>query len=258
MRMSESPKFPLVITTALSPGPGVPYLAVEKGRQRTQETLYSILWWICQSDFTEFVVIDATNDGSLKVPLETLAAACGKKLEFFAAPSDSSLVIRYGKGYGEGMALETVFDESQILRGAMGFFKCTGKLIVLNYQACVRQAMHRDFFFDAPRNLPKFVDTRFYFASKDFWNKHLRAAYRAVNDPAGKFLEHAYFDAITQAANIPFNPVVIRYSGVSGTSGHRYDISERHYRFLVALRTARGVLLRLTGKASNGKSRRPR
>jgi hypothetical protein len=135
------------------------------------------------------------------------------------------------------------------LRDCDGFFKCTGKLIVTNYLDCVRLARSKDFYFDAPRNLPNFVDTRFYFVSKEFWANHVRYSYKNVNDADGLFLEHAYFKSITLVKRIPFNPVVIRYSGTSGTSGGNYQVTPREYVFLVTLRGIHGVYQRLRTQA---------
>lgn len=239
--MNPSIDFPLVITTAFSPKSDVPYLAVHKGDLRTRETVYSIAWWICKSQFQKIVIVEATGCDSLAESLKHLAVACGKQLEYIAVENDYESVARYGKGFGEGFALDIAFDKSNILRNSRGFFKCTGKIIVSNYLACMRQATSKDFYFDAPRDLPNFVDTRFYFVSKEFWMKNLRYSYKNVNDAKGIFLEHAYFKSITQVSTIPFNPVVIRHSGTSGTSGESYHVGFRRYVARVALRRGYGV-----------------
>ncbi|MHB8390974.1 MAG: hypothetical protein ACYDBH_15570 [Acidobacteriaceae bacterium] len=239
--MNSSIEFPLVITTAFSPKSDVPYLAVKKGDLRTRETVHSIVWWICKSEFERIVIIETTGCDSLAEPLKSLAAACGKQLEYIAVENDYESVARYGKGFGEGFALDMAFDKSSILRDSEGFFKCTGKIIVSNYLACMRQARSKDFYFDAPWDLPNFVDTRFYFVSKEFWMKNLRYSYKDVNDVNGIFLEHVYFNSIARVSTIPFNSVVIRHSGTSGTSGDSYHLSFRKYVARVALRRGYGV-----------------
>lgn len=220
--MTEALEFPLVIPTAFAPRSDVPYVGLKQGDLRNRATVYSIAWWLCQSNFDKIVVVETTGDASLASSLQTLAAACGKTLEFHAIDNDHASVARRGKGFGEGFALDRAWDRSQILQQCSGFFKCTGKIVVENYRECIAFARGKQFYFDAPRTLPNFVDTRFYFATRDFWLRNLRYAYKSVDDPGKFYLEHAYFQAIAQVAPVPFNPIVFRYSGVSGTSGDSY------------------------------------
>jgi hypothetical protein len=223
-------EFPLVITTAFSPKSDVPYVALKKGELRTRETVYSIAWWICRSEFDKFIVVDATGDATLSAPLTELARACGKSLEYIAIQNDDESVARYGKGFGEGFALDSALERSAVFAESKGFFKCTGKIIVDNYLQCVEHAKTKQFYFDFPRGIPNFVDTRFYFTSKSFWEANLRDAYKKVNDPRGVFLENAYYESIRKVAEIPYNPVVIRLRGLSGTSSETFEISSIMYR----------------------------
>jgi hypothetical protein len=248
-------EFPLVITTALAPKSDVPYVALKKGEVRTRETLYSIAWWLCKSEFEKIVIVETTGCDSLSASLTNLAESCGKLLEFVAIENDHEAVARYGKGFGEGFALDAAFDRSAILQGSKGFFKCTGKIVVPNYLACVEQARSRDFFFDAPRSLPNFVDTRFYFVSKEFWNRNLRYAYKDVDDVNGVYLEHVYFKSISRVSAIPFNPVLIRHFGTSGSSGSTYRLNFRQYVARVTLRTGYGVYLTLHARMMRAISR---
>lgn len=228
--MSPTIEFPLVITTAFSPNSNVPYVALKKGDVRTRETVYSIAWWICKSDFDKIIVVDSTGDATLSASLTELAGNCGKRLEYIAIQNDDESVARYGKGFGEGFALDSALERSALLAECEGFFKCTGKIIVENYLDCVKHARSRQFYFDLPRGLPNFVDTRFYFTSKSFWEANLRDAYKKVNDPSGVFLENAYYESINKVARIPYNPVVIRLRGLSGTSSETFEIPSLKYR----------------------------
>lgn len=250
MRTPPNPsiEFPLVITTAFSPRSDVPYLALKKGGVRTRETLYSILWWICKSDFDKIVVVDTTADESLSGPLVALARSCGKQLEYIAVENDDECVVRYGKGFGEGFAIDVALGKSSLLMDQSGFFKCTGKVIVENYRECVDQARSKDFYFDAPRGTNRYLETRFYYVSKLFWNANLRDAYRNVNDSKGVFLEHAYYDSIKRVCDIPFNPVVIRFRGISGTVGDVYGSSPAMYLLRRSWRRSYGLFDRLRSK----------
>lgn len=227
--MTQAMEFPLVITTAFAPKSDVPYLALKQGDVRNQATIYSIVWWLCKSNFSKILVVDTTGYDAIASTLENLAVCCGKTLEYIAVENDYQAVSKFGKGYGEGAALDRAYDQSKILQDCAGFFKCTGKIIVENYLECADFAKTKEFYFDAPRTLKGFVDTRFYFASKDFWLRNLRSAYKNVHDAENVFLEHAYYEAIAKVSRVPFNPIVIRYAGVSGTSGDSYGTTEvRH------------------------------
>lgn len=224
--MTQAIEFPLVITTAFAPKSDVPYLALKQGDIRNRATIYSIVWWLCKSNFTKIVVVDTTGYDSLAASLQDLAVCCGKTLEYVAIENDYQSVSKFGKGFGEGAALDRAYDRSKILQECTGFFKCTGKIIVENYLECSEFARSKEFYFDAPRTLKEFADTRFYFVAKDFWLRNLRSAYKKVNDFENIFLEHAYYEAIARVSRVPFNPIVIRYAGVSGTSGDSYRTNE--------------------------------
>lgn len=230
-RASYSPiDLPLVVTTAFSPKSDVPYLALKKGDLRTRETIYAITWWICRSEFAKIVVVETTGDETLSEPLTALARSCGKRLEYIAIENDNESIARCGKGFGEGYALDIALGKSSILAACEGFFKCTGKIIVENYLDCVEHADSQQFYFDVPRGSSNFVDTRFYFTSKNFWEANLRNAYKKVDDSKGVFLENAYYASIAKVAEIPYNPVVIRLRGVSGTSSETFAIGPVMYR----------------------------
>jgi hypothetical protein len=61
------------------------------------------------------------------IPLRMAAEAHGKRLEFVQVEG-SPLTQQRGKGFGEGDMVRQVLQKSQILRGATGFCKATGKL----------------------------------------------------------------------------------------------------------------------------------
>ena len=242
--MTEALEFPRVIPTAFAPRSDVPYVGLKQGDLRNRATLYSIVWWLCQSNFNKIVVVETTGDASLAPSLQTTAAACGKTLEFLAIDNDHASVARYGKGFGEGFAMDRAYDRSRLLQECSGFFKCTGKIVVENYLECVDFARDKQFYFDAPRTLPNFVDTRFYFATRAFWLQNLRYAYTHVDDPGNVFLEHAYFEAIAKVGPVPFNPIVFRYAGVSGTSGEFYSSDRYQHLFRTIRRRAYGYATR--------------
>ena len=199
--MSPKIEFPLVITRRFPRNAEVPYVALKKGEhEHWRNRLYAIIWWICKSDFDKIIVVDTTDDAALSESLTVLAQSCGKRLEYIAIQNDDESVARFGKGIGEGFALDARWKDLRYWENARDFSNVQGKIIVENYLDCVEQAKSKAVLFRCSPRPSNFVDSRFYFTSKAFWEANLRDAYKKVNDPRGVYLENAYYESIRKGS----------------------------------------------------------
>ncbi|WP_437880299.1 hypothetical protein [Pseudomonas sp. LRF_L74] len=136
-------------------------------------------------------------------------------LEFLSFHNDSERVRTLGKGYGEGQIVCYALAHSEILKKYDDFAKCTSKLWVSNYRACVDGFTGMAAFLTAPFFSPDKVDTRFYIVNKAFYFEHLLHAHEKVDDLNGFHLEHAFFNAIR---GMPYRRVLGK--NIPETYGH--------------------------------------
>lgn len=206
------------------------YTSLLDPRQREQQYLDSLSWFITDSPLTRIIVCD--NSG-YRYPgsLYELAAAHHKQLELLSFNGDNALVQEYGKGYGEGEIMEFVMTHSVLLREAEGFFKVTGRLRVVNIDKILRRSKASENYFMpvslfrprflVPRAARPCVEVRVYYVTRAFFRDVLLTAYKEVRDDDTFFLEHAYYRAIARAtpASVRCFPVAPEITGVSGSNG---------------------------------------
>ena len=81
------------------------------------------------------------------------------------------------------------------------------------------------------------LDTRLYFASRDFYLKHLAAAHLQVDDPKGYFLEYSYLDRLRECGlkgfTLPVMPIVV---GRSGSDDVEYEVPGFYKRLVRGVR----------------------
>jgi len=83
--------------------------------------------WLRDPYFHEIVLAKNCAIPVDAIALRMAAEAHGKRLEFVQVEG-SPLTERRGKGFGEGDMIREVLQKSEVLRGAAGFCKATGKL----------------------------------------------------------------------------------------------------------------------------------
>lgn len=200
-------------------------------RERERQCVDSILYYLRSPYLGSVIVCDNSGfDFSSDQRLRDAAAAAEKECEFLAFAADSAPIIAKGKGYGEGLMMEYVFRNSRLLeRSGPSVFKVTGRLFVLNFDNLARRVgAGKTYFHPVGRNpfvnLRK-VDTRFYYVNRAVFSGSLLGAYKKVDDKAGYYLEHAYYEAL-RAGSVPYSgfgdPPL--FSGISGSTGLSYAI----------------------------------
>jgi len=200
-------------TTLLDPG------------QRETQYLDSLSWFIRESPLTKIIVCD--NSGyQYPTSLYELAETHHKKLELLSFSGNQALVQEYGKGYGEGEIMEFVMTHSHLIGEVEGFWKVTGRLKVVNIGKLLRQSRAAvNYFmpvsllrprFLVPRAARSCVEVRVYYVTKVFFREVLLDAYKEVRDDQTFFLEHAYYQAITQS--------ITTATALNKGTGSRYHI----------------------------------
>ena len=206
---------------------------------RLTETIKSIEKWASTPGIGKIVVCDG-SDFDL-TPYAHHLRDNGVDLEVLTFQNDATGVQMKGKGYGEGQIVNYALSHSRILSNSTSFAKCTSKLWVSNYAACISGFNGRLSFDFNGWLTPRFIDTRFYIAAKDQYRGLLKEAHVQVDDDAGYYLEHAFRDALSGVKLLDYAMVPTpRIQGISGSTAKSYQPS----RLKSSLRDARSICVK--------------
>ena len=172
----------MLITTAIKPPEGIFVLAMTNVAKRIITAKAAVFFWSALG-VKKIVIADATGQTLLDDSEVLMLNSMGVEIEQVCYLQDNDLVIRRGKGYGEGALIKFALQNSKFLQDANNFFKCTGKVYCRNFlemfnmiqQNNVQNIFWRDVFDNK-------IDTRFFYASKDFSQKFLIPAYENIDD----------------------------------------------------------------------------
>jgi hypothetical protein len=207
-------QIPLLITSAIEVT--APLTKMTDPAKRLGATMHAFRQWLSAPAIDQIVVVDG-SDFAYGNQLRELADTSGKQIEFLRFRTAEDRTRKQGKGYAEGEIVLHALTHSRILASHPAFVKCTGKLWVANYADCLA-AFDRDFQCAVNgKRVIETIDTRIYFARREFWLRHLSDAHLRVNDPEGYFLEHSYLDRLREigfrGVTLPVPPIVLGRSG---------------------------------------------
>lgn len=195
---------------------------------RINYTLESIEKWLNMAPGVSLVVCDNSGFDFTTLVQEKFPHANVECLFFNA---DRNLVKYHGKGYGEGEIIRHALLNSNYLKQADFFAKCTAKLWVENFLECLNE-WNGNFLcnvtfsnvFSIKKTYLNHIDTRFYLASKDFYAEYLATAHLNLGGTTGMSIEDSFREVIllNKMKGVIFNtPPVI--GGVGGGTGKYYN-----------------------------------
>ncbi len=191
----------LVMTATVRPAADTPGLLVIDERERLLHYLCALVSWARPARVRRIVFGEnSTTTFDFSGVVRHLEAA-GKEVEILVFDGNRG-VTRFGKGYGEGEILAHLHRHSRLLRAAPAFYKITGRLFVSNFDAVSEATTTLDAFQrkmkppkDGPPRPPK-VMTMFFKCSLALFERRLADAYTEVDDRAGVFIEHVYYNRL--------------------------------------------------------------
>lgn len=220
-------------------------VALKDQESRIRLTLESIEKWLSISPDLRLVICDGSNFDFSTLVHEKFP---GAQIECLYFQNNKELVRIHGKGFGEGEIVTFALEHSVFLKDADFYGKCTSKLWVENFLACLAQwngtfickGVFSDVF-SLKKTRFSYVDTRFYLVNKSFYLKNLATAYLNVGGEQGLSLEDCFKDVILKQhlSRVLFSiPPVI--CGVGGGSGKYYKNNlKRRIKEIVRLQLAR-------------------
>jgi len=235
---------PLIITSAINVN--ALRTKLSEGHERLRLTLEGLRAWMSLRAFTRIVICDGSGF-DLAPYLNQLRESGTNDITFesLCFQNDVPMVAKLGKGFGEGQIVEHALTHSRLLAESNSFAKCTSKLWITNAAACLRHYNGTASLNLSGGFIPKYVDTRFYLCSTDFYASYLRDCHLAVDEDRGQYLEHRFFESIKGTRmyrNTLFpTPTIL---GISGSMGTPYLTSRRNN----LVKDCRNVILSLAGR----------
>lgn len=224
----------LLITGCISPEINQQHLCISDSKQRYEQYITSISFYIEKSLFKSIVFCENSNCAyPPNSGLKELAKKFSKNFEWICFSGDKEEVLNKGKGYGEGEIIEYALEHSKILIQASWFIKTTGRIIVKNVNKIVpKLKLNMNYFnFDLFRTCG--IDTRFYCCTVELYKKYLLSAYRRCSDYENEMsLEDIFYDCLIKTGKFHCLPYYPFFSGVGGSHGEVYDNENRIIRYI--------------------------
>ena len=197
-------------------------------RARIFHTLEAIKIWEKIAPHCKFVICDGSGYDFTDV---IDAMFPNLDVECLAFYNDFDEVKLRGKGFGEGEIILYALMHSRHLKDSKFFVKCTARLWVNNFQACIQEwngrFLCKAYFsnvFSFKSTTLEYVDTRFYIADKLFYIQNFSHIHKNLNATKGLNLEEIFLKIINERGikNFIFkgSPMI---SGMSGGSGVYYN-----------------------------------
>lgn len=226
MKPTGSSHIPILLTSSV--------VAHDKGvrlqdpTERARLALESIQHWRAIAPYNPLVLCDG-SDFDFQTMVATLHGS--GPVECMQFQNNVEQVKQHGRGYGEGEIVRHAIEHSTLIQSAGCFAKCTSKLWVENFNACMQPWNGRllmkgvfDHVF-SPRKATKlaYIDTRFYAMGVQAYLQHFLHAHESIRAEEGYGLEESFRDIFlnNQLQNcLMSSPPVI--CGVGGGTGVYY------------------------------------
>jgi len=246
----------LIMTGTISPF-NSSFVAIKDPKERLFQYLCSLVSWIKLTSVETIIFCENSNTSYDFKKLIEFAESQGKKLEILVF--DGNHISRNSKGFGEGLIMEYVFQNSKFLMPSGSFYKITGRVFVENFESIKEKHTQFDNVFVKidgdkrwwhPRHVARnykmylfslknrgfknplyiynYVLTNFYKSDIEFFKNNLLYSYK--KDDGSRlypyWLEHAYCDDLGNNFQVMLEePRIIGRSGSDGAliSGLDYD-----------------------------------
>lgn len=219
---------PLLLTSTIFPNAS--YTTITDNSLRLEQYRAAIYFWLAYTKVKKIVFCDNSNVSPLSEDeLINLQSVFDKKIEILNFFSDEKKVKEKGKGFGEGEIIKYALENSIHLKLSDSFYKCTGRIVVSNFDEITSNFHNESVFYLRSANLIDQIDTRFFLVKKEIYLKYIVDAHEYVNDDNYIYLEHCVFNSIKGNTKNRYFTRYPKYLGVSGSTGDTYKLSNLKY-----------------------------
>ncbi|MDA1184525.1 MAG: hypothetical protein O2930_07775 [Acidobacteria bacterium] len=215
-----------IVLTATFRAPLTPTLVVRDEGTRIQQYMCALVAWGGTRRVRRIIFGENSHTRFDFSRIVGYLEAAGKEVELLIFDGNEGSP-RFGKGFGEGEILERVYRHSKLLRQTDAFYKVTGRLFVRNFDAVSDATQSQHAFrrkYGKPGN-PSKIDTTFFKCGLDLFERRLLDAYREIDDAKRMFIEHMYFNRLseTDAGEFSLRPELVGQQASTGKVYGAYD-----------------------------------
>ena len=215
-----------LVMTATFRAPRTPTRVVRDEHTRIQQYMCALVAWARARRVRRIIFGENSNTRFDFTRVVRYLETAGKEVELLVFDGNKASP-QFGKGFGEGEILEHVYAHSRLLRMTDTFYKVTGRLFVRNFDDVSDATRDRHAFrrkYGKPGN-PSKVDTTFFKCGLDLFESRLMHAYRQVDDDKRMFIEHMYFNQLseTEAGGFSLSPELVGQQASTGKVYAEYD-----------------------------------
>ena len=210
------------------------FLKVCNVRQRLEEYIDSLLYYITETTIKEIVFCDNSNYEFDRSKIYAMAEKYEKSIEIIQFSGSRNEIAQNGKGFGEGEIIKYALSNSRLLLNADYFIKVTGRVKIKNIEKIKDNLCPDKMYFNKSVTAYQLIDTMMFCIPKKRYLNYFVDVYRQVCDKKDRSIEHVIRDTITgyhlKFSNLPFYPII---EGQSGTTGKPYQEKRKiTYQFL--------------------------
>lgn len=217
--------FCLILTATIDPG-DMPDLVRKNVDTRLDDYKKSFNFWIKKKTIKKIIFIENSNY-DLSCFHELARNQKDKEIEILSTNLNSTFDKKLGKGYGQFLCLNEVFQKSTIAKKTNYFIDVTGRHCVSNFEEILRDigANNSDIYINLSDNL-KFSDTNIYAGSKNFFINYVVPETSKTDDSQYNIFEHCVAKAVLKAVSNGYSlsktPIYPIIDGYIGTNGKKY------------------------------------
>lgn len=228
--MSKIKQNIILLTASIDPtASNTPLTQLTNPQVRLKQYLVNINRLIESKAFDVIIFCENTNYSFDNALLMEKAKSYNVHLEFLKFTGNYSKISELGKGYGEGEIIKHTLENSKYLNEDSVFYKLTGRVFVKNINRIVKKDGHKELIFIRAQRAVPIIDARFFKTSVKFFKENLIDAYKEVNDIKKNYLEMVYFNKLKKINNIERFAEYPKFTGLSGSTGEKYDQSRYEY-----------------------------
>jgi len=195
---------------------------------RIRLAIESVVQWMKLDPKLQIILCDGSGFDFSSIVKRDFPEA---QIECLVFENDQEMVRQFGRGYGEGEIVRFALQNSFFIKKAGCFAKCSSKLWVHNYYDYIAswngyllcKGVFKNIFSLRSRAKLSYIDTRFYVASRDAYEKYFLNVHFNIDVQKGYGLEDCFFDAFKSHgimhALSPVSPII---NGVGGGTGMYY------------------------------------
>lgn len=226
MRHTDARHIPILLTSSV--------VAHDKGvrlqdpTERVRLALESMQQWRAIAPHNPLVLCDGSDFDFQPMVARLPGSGPVECLHF---QNHVELVKQHGRGYGEGEIVRHAIEHSALIQSADCFAKCTSKLWVKNFSACMQpwngrllmKGVFNDVFSPHKATTLAYIDTRFYAMHVQAYRQYFEHAHEAIRAEEGYGLEESFRDIAlnSQLRGCLMSPPPV-ICGVGGGTGEYY------------------------------------